>query len=114
LGRWGLVGATNKDLKQEIQQKTFREDLYHRIGVILIHVPSLKERKEDVSLLTEKFLEDISNENGTKKSSIEPEAIKLLESFEWTGNVRELRNVTERLVIMCGNNITKEDVIKYN
>lgn len=108
-----VVAATNKDLKEEIQQKKFREDLYHRIGVILIHVPPLRERKEDIALLVEKFLEDISREYGSKQSSIDPKAIEVLQSFEWTGNIRELRNVTERLVIMCGGNITADDVKKY-
>lgn len=108
-----VVAATNKNLKEEIQNKKFREDLYHRIGVILIHVPPLRERKEDISLLVGKFLEDISNEYGTKKSAIEETAIKALQSFEWTGNIRELRNVTERLVIMCGDKITAEDIKKY-
>jgi transcriptional regulator with PAS, ATPase and Fis domain len=108
-----IVAATNKDLKQEIQQKKFREDLYHRIGVILIHVPPLKERKEDIPLLVDKFLDDISNEYSSKKSTIEDKAIGILQSFEWTGNIRELRNVMERLVIMCGDNITVDDVKKY-
>ncbi len=108
-----VVAATNKNLKEEIKQKKFREDLYHRIGVILIHVPQLKKRKEDIPLLANKFLEDISKEYGTKKSTIQDEAIKTLQSFEWTGNIRELRNVMERLVIMCSTNISAEDVKKY-
>lgn len=109
-----IVAATNKDLKYEIQQKTFREDLYHRIGVILIHVPPLKARKEDISLLVDKFLNEISAENGTTKSTIDEDAIDQLKTLEWTGNIRELRNVTERLVIMCGNHITIDDVKKYS
>ena len=108
-----IIAATNKDLKEEIQLKKFREDLYHRIGVILIHVPSLKDRKEDIPLLVDKFLDDVSNEYGTKKSTIDNEAIDILKSFEWTGNIRELRNVTERLVIMSGDHITAEAVKKY-
>ena len=108
-----VVAATNKDLKEEIEQKRFREDLYHRIGVILIRVPPLKDRKEDIGLLVEKFLEDISSEYGTKKSTIDKKAIEVLQSFEWTGNIRELRNVTERLVIMCGDRISANDVKKY-
>lgn len=108
-----VVAATNKNLKEEIQAKKFREDLYHRISVILIHVPPLRERKEDIPLLVDKFLNDISMEYGTKKSSIEDKAIETLQSFEWTGNIRELRNVTERLVIMCGENITAEAVKKH-
>lgn len=109
-----VVAATNKDLKEEIKEKRFREDLYHRIGVILIHVPPLRERKEDIAQLVDKFLNDISAEYGTKKCEIEAKAIELLQSYEWTGNIRELRNVTERLVIMCGNKITGEDVSKYS
>ena len=108
-----VVAATNKNLKEEIQTKKFREDLYHRISVILIHVPPLRERKDDIPLLVDKFLNDISMEYGTKKSSIEDKAIKTLQSYEWTGNIRELRNVTERLVIMCGENITAEAVKKH-
>ena len=108
-----VVAATNKNLKEEIQTKKFREDLYHRISVILIHVPPLRERKDDIPLLIDKFLNDISMEYGTKKSSIEDKAIKTLQSYEWTGNIRELRNVTERLVIMCGENITAEAVKKH-
>jgi DNA-binding NtrC family response regulator len=109
-----VIAATNKDLKEEIKEKRFREDLYHRIGVILIHVPPLRERKDDIAQLVDKFLNDISAEYGTKICEIEDSAIKLLQSYEWTGNIRELRNVTERLVIMCGNKITGEDVSKYS
>jgi two-component system nitrogen regulation response regulator NtrX len=109
-----IIAATNKDLKEEIKEKKFREDLYHRISVILIHVPPLRDRKEDISLLVDKFLSDISDEYGTKKCEIEEKAIHALQEFEWTGNIRELRNVTERLVIMCGNNITAGDVKKYS
>jgi two-component system nitrogen regulation response regulator NtrX len=108
-----VVAATNKNIKEEILKRTFREDLYHRIGVILIHVPPLRERKEDIALLVDKFLTDISNEYGSKKSTIEENACKALQSYEWTGNIRELRNVTERLVIMCGETITAEDIKKY-
>ncbi len=108
-----VIAATNKDLKEEIQEKKFREDLYHRISVILIHVPPLKERMEDIPLLVDKFLEEISEEYGTKKRAIEDKAIELLQTLPWTGNIRELRNVTERLVIMCNNTITAGDVNKY-
>ena len=108
-----VVAATNKNIKEEIAKKTFREDLYHRIGVILIDVPPLRERKEDIALLVDKFLTDISNEYGSKKSRIDEAAAKALQSYEWTGNSRELRNVTERLVIMCGETITAEDIKKY-
>ena len=109
-----VVAATNKNLKEEIKEKRFREDLYHRIGVILIHVPPLRERKEDIALLVDKFLNDISAEYGTKKCKIDEKAIEILQSYEWSGNIRELRNVTERLVIMCGNKISGEDVSKYS
>ncbi len=108
-----VIAATNKDLKGEIEEKRFREDLYHRISVILIHVPPLRERKEDIPLLADKFLDDIATEYGMKKSRIESQAIKTLQSYEWTGNIRELRNVIERLVIMCGDTITASDVKKY-
>jgi two-component system, NtrC family, nitrogen regulation response regulator NtrX len=109
-----VVAATNKDLKEEIKEKRFREDLYHRISVILIHVPPLRERKEDIAQLVDKFLDDISSEYGSKRSEIDEQGIEVLKSYDWTGNIRELRNVTERLVIMCGNRITGEDVKKYS
>ena len=108
-----VVAATNKDLKNEITANRFREDLYHRLSVILIKVPSLNERKDDVALLTDKFLEDIAEEQGAKKKEISPEAIKGLMNHNWTGNIRELRNVVERLVIMSGDEISAEDVEKY-
>jgi DNA-binding NtrC family response regulator len=108
-----VLAATNKNLKSEIAEKAFREDLYHRLGVILIQVPALKERKEDIHLLVDKFLEDIATEYGTKKKSIQEAAIAKLLEYNWSGNIRELRNVTERLVIMCGDEITDQDVIKY-
>ena len=108
-----VVAATNKNLKQEITAGRFREDLYHRLGVILIAVPALSNRKEDISLLVEKFLNDISEEYGSRKKGIESKAIKLLEVHPWTGNIRELRNVIERLVIMAGDSIRPEDIKKY-
>ena len=108
-----VIAATNKDLKHEISTNSFREDLYHRIGVIIIHVPPLRERKEDIPLLVDKFLEDIALEYGSKKRKITEEALFQLQELSWTGNIRELRNVTERLVIMCNHEITKEDVAKY-
>ena len=108
-----VVAATNKDLKQEIEDKKFREDLYHRLSVILIQVPLLKDRKEDIPLLVDKFLTDIASEYGTAKKSITESAIKELQKQPWTGNIRELRNVVERLVIMCGAEIGIEDVKKY-
>lgn len=108
-----VVAATNKDLKKEIEENRFREDLYHRLSVILIKVPSLKERKEDIALLTEKFLNDIAEDYGTKPKTITKDAMQLLEQHPWTGNIRELRNVVERLVIMGNEKITGEDVKKY-
>jgi two-component system nitrogen regulation response regulator NtrX len=108
-----VLAATNKDLKREIAEARFREDLYHRIGVILIAVPALTERIEDIKLLVEKFLADISEEYGSRKKEIDPKAIKLMESHSWTGNIRELRNVIERLVIMAGDTIRAEDVKRY-
>ncbi|MBL7852060.1 MAG: sigma-54-dependent Fis family transcriptional regulator [Cyclobacteriaceae bacterium] len=108
-----VLAATNKDLKKEIAENRFREDLYHRLGVILIAVPSLAERKEDIALLADKFLTDLSEEYGSKKKKLDPKAEKLLEDYPWTGNIRELRNVIERLVIMAGDTIKAEDVKKY-
>ncbi len=107
-----VVAATNKNLKEEIANKTFREDLYHRLSVILIKVPPLRERAEDIPLLVDKFLADIANEYGTKSKSITDKAIKLLKTKEWTGNIRELRNVVERLVIMGASEINEQDVIR--
>lgn len=108
-----VLAATNKDLKKEIAESRFREDLYHRLGVILIGVPALNERKEDIAVLAEKFLSDLSEEYGSRKKSLDPKAVKMLESYPWTGNIRELRNVIERLVIMAGDPIKAEDVKKY-
>jgi two-component system nitrogen regulation response regulator NtrX len=108
-----VVAATNKDLKKEISENRFREDLYHRIGVIILNVPPLRERKEDIPLLVDRFLEDLASEYGAKKKSVSTEALGILKNFEWTGNIRELRNVTERLVIMSDREITAEDVKKY-
>jgi DNA-binding NtrC family response regulator len=108
-----IVAATNKDLKKEIEENKFREDLYHRLSVIVIKVPALNDRKDDIPLLTEKFLEDIAEEYGAKKKNIDPEALELLKKYNWTGNIRELRNVIERLVIMSGGDISEEDVKKY-
>jgi DNA-binding NtrC family response regulator len=108
-----VIAATNKDLKNEIALGNFREDLYHRLGVILIKVPSLDDRKEDIELLTEKFLGDIAKEYGTKPKTINKLAIKLLENRSWTGNIRELRNVIERLIILGAEEISEEDVKRY-
>lgn len=108
-----IVAATNKDLRKEIEENKFREDLYHRLSVIVIKVPSLNDRKDDIPLLAEKFLEDIAEEYGAKKKSIDPKALLQLKNYNWTGNIRELRNVIERLVIMSTNDISEEDVKKY-
>lgn len=108
-----VVAATNKDLRKEIEEHRFREDLYHRLSVIVVKVPSLNERKDDISLLADKFLEDIAEEYGAKKKSIEPKALVALKEHNWTGNIRELRNVVERLVIMSGEEISPQDVEKY-
>lgn len=108
-----VVAATNKDLLQEVEDKNFRLDLYHRLSVILIHVPSLNERRDDIPLLVDQFLEDICTDYGTAKKDIDKEAIKLLQEYDWTGNIRELRNVVERLVILSGKVITPSDVSNY-
>lgn len=108
-----VLAATNKDLKKAIEDGTFREDLYHRLSVILIQVPPLKDRKEDIPLLVEKFLDDIAKEYGTAKKEISAAAVSKLQEFPWTGNIRELRNVVERLVILGEKNISLEDVKKY-
>ena len=108
-----VVAATNKDLKKEISENNFREDLYHRLSVIIINVPPLRERKDDIALLVNHFLEEIATEYGTKKKSVAKDAIAELQKIQWTGNIRELRNVTERLVIMSGIEITAADVKKY-
>lgn len=108
-----VVAATNKNLTDEIAKGSFREDLYHRLSVILIHVPSLAERREDIPLLAEHFLDTISAEYGMARATITPEAIAELQKLGWTGNVREFRNVIERLMILCGKEITAEDVVMY-
>jgi DNA-binding NtrC family response regulator len=108
-----VVAATNKDLKKEIQENRFREDLYHRLSVIVIKVPSLNDRKDDIVLLTNKFLDDIAEEYGAKKKPISDKALTSLKAHNWTGNIRELRNVVERLVIMSGEEISPQDVEKY-
>lgn len=108
-----ILAATNKDLKKEIAENRFREDLYHRLGVIIIKVPSLNDRKDDIPLLVDKFLQDVADEQGAKKKQIAAGALKELQSYNWTGNIRELRNVVERLVIMGGETISAEDAKKY-
>lgn len=108
-----VVVATNKDLLKEVEAKNFRLDLYHRLGVILIHVPSLNDRKEDIPMLVENFLGDIAEDYGQAKKEIDKKAIDALQQHDWTGNIRELRNVVERLVILSGKKITAEDVASY-
>lgn len=108
-----VVAATNKDLLKEVEEKNFRLDLYHRLGVILIHVPSLNERREDIPLLVDKFLNDIAEDYGQAKKAIDKKALDALQKHNWTGNIRELRNVVERLVILSGKVITLEDVTLY-
>ncbi len=108
-----VLAATNKNLKEEIENNRFREDLYHRLSVILIHVPSLKERLEDIPLLVDYFNEKISNEYYTKPKIFTKDAISELQKMPWTGNIREFRNVLERLIILCGNEITGKDVKTY-
>jgi DNA-binding NtrC family response regulator len=108
-----VVAATNKDLLKEVEEKNFRLDLYHRLGVILVHVPSLNERKDDIPLLVEKFLTDIAEEYGQPKKVIDKNALEALFQHNWTGNIRELRNVVERLIILSGKSITADDVVSY-
>jgi len=106
-----VIAATNKDLLKEVDEKNFRLDLYHRLSVILIHVPSLNERKDDIPLLADKFLEDICTEYGISKKGIDSAAVEELKEYNWSGNIRELRNVVERLVILSGKTITREDIV---
>jgi two-component system, NtrC family, nitrogen regulation response regulator NtrX len=106
-----VIAATNKDLLREVDERSFRLDLYHRLSVILIHVPSLNDRKDDIPLLADKFLEDICTEYGIAKKGIDAAALDELKEYNWSGNIRELRNVVERLVILSGKTITKEDIV---
>jgi len=105
-----VVAATNKDLKKEIAEGRFREDLYHRLAVILIKVPALNDRRDDIPLLIEHFANKIADEQGTTPKQFSAPAIKLLQEYDWTGNIRELRNVVERLIILGGNEISENDV----
>ena len=109
-----VVAATNKDLLKEVEENRFRMDLYHRLSVILIHVPSLNERKDDIPVLADHFLNEICGDYGIPVKKIEKEALESLQARNWTGNIRELRNVVERLVIMSEKTITKQDVIDYS
>lgn len=108
-----VLAATNKDLRKEIQEGRFREDLYHRLAVILIHVPSLNERRDDIPLLAEHFLTLICNEHGIPRKGFSDDALLALQKVDWTGNIRELRNIVERLVILCGNQISGNDVQQF-
>jgi two-component system, NtrC family, nitrogen regulation response regulator NtrX len=105
-----VIAATNKDLKLEIAEGRFREDLYHRLAVILIKVPALNDRRDDIPLLIEHFTDKIATEQGNATKSFSKTAIKLLQEYDWTGNIRELRNVVERLIILGGNEISESDV----
>ena len=108
-----ILAATNKNLKSEIEKGNFREDLYHRLSVIVIQVPPLRERKDDIPLLVGNFLEIIAQDMGKPVPTFEPEAMEALKQYQWTGNIRELRNIVERLVILCGSDITKDDVVRF-
>lgn len=105
-----VIAATNKDLKKEIKEGNFREDLYHRLAVILIQVPALNDRREDIPLLISYFAEKIAEEQGTVTKVFSEKAIEILQNYDWTGNIRELRNVVERLIILGGKEVTVEDV----
>ncbi len=109
-----VIAATNKDLKKEILKGNFREDLYHRLGVILVHVPSLNERTDDIPILAEYFLAKICEEHSMPLKSISKEAIKELQKIKWSGNIREFRNVIERLIILCDKSISDKDVTTYS
>lgn len=108
-----IIAATNKDLLKEVEAKNFRLDLYHRLGVIIIHIPSLNERREDIPHLVDYFLNIIASEYGQAKKAIDENAMQALQKNNWTGNIRELRNVVERLIILSGKTITKQDVELY-
>ncbi|TKD61365.1 sigma-54 dependent transcriptional regulator [Flavobacterium sp. ASW18X] len=105
-----VLAATNKDLKKEIAEGNFREDLYHRLAVILIKVPALNDRRDDIPLLISHFSQKIASEQGTGVKSFSQKAVALLQSYDWTGNIRELRNVVERLIILGGKEVSEEDV----
>ena len=108
-----VLAATNKDLKKEIEKGNFREDLYHRLSVILIHVPGLNDRLEDIPALAEHFTAIICGDYGMPKKTFTKEAIRELQKKDWTGNIREFRNVVERLIILCGKEITEKDVKQF-
>ncbi len=108
-----VIAATNKDLQHEIAEGKFREDLYHRLAVILINVPTLNERREDIPLLIDHFVNKIASEQGVVTKKFTKKALELLKGYDWTGNIRELRNVVERLIILGGTEITEEDVTLF-
>ena len=108
-----ILAATNKNLKAEIEKGNFREDLYHRLSVVVINVPPLRERKDDIPLLVTNFMEIIAQDMGKPVPTFAPEAMEALQQYQWTGNIRELHNIVERLAIFCGDTITKEDVMRF-
>ena len=108
-----VVAATNKNLKKEISEGRFREDLYHRLAVIIIRVPALNDRREDIPLLVDFFSRQIAQDQGTAPKQFSVKAIDLLKSYDWTGNIRELRNVVERLIILGSGEITASDVSTF-
>jgi len=108
-----VIAATNKNLTEEIAKKNFREDLYHRLSVILIHVPPLKERKDDIPILANYFMEEICQNQGRAVMKFHAEALEALKEIPWTGNIRELRNVVERLAILCDIEVLKEDIDRF-
>jgi two-component system nitrogen regulation response regulator NtrX len=109
-----MIAATNKNIREEIEKKNFREDLYHRLSVILIDIPPLSKRTEDIPMLADHFLTEYSASQGKPKLKFSPGALEALKKIKWTGNVRELRNVIERLVILCEETVTEEDIRKYS
>ena len=108
-----ILAATNKNLKEEIEKGNFREDLYHRLSVIVINVPPLRERKDDIPLLVENFTAYIAQNMGKAAPTYEADALEALKQYQWTGNIRELHNIVERLIILCGETITKDDVVRF-
>ncbi len=108
-----VIAATNKDLLKEVEAKNFRLDLYHRLSVIIIHVPSLNERREDIPLLADHFLQQVADDYGQAKKDIDKKAVEALQKHNWSGNIREFRNVMERLVILSGKTITEDDVFNF-
>ena len=108
-----VIAATNKDLKTEIEEGRFREDLYHRLAVIMIHIPALGDRKEDIPILTEHFVDLLSKEQGLERKTFSKEALEKLNNYPWTGNIRELRNVIERLMILGDNPVSAENILQF-